>query len=107
MEDIKKVLKALFSTVGAVDKATENGIGVDDIPLFIAPVTLLPGAIEGAPGALAAFKGLDEAGRAEVLAYAKQEFNLRDEKLEAVIERALSWAAEGVNVVMDVKALIA
>ena len=107
MEEIKKVLKAFFSTVGAVDQATADGIGVEDIPLFIAPVTLLPGAVEAAPKAVEAFKALDEAGRAELLAYAKQELKLRDANLEAVIERVLAWIAEGVNVGMDVKALVA
>lgn len=105
MEAIKIVLSAFFSLIGAADKAGRNGFGLDDIPLFINPLTQLPAAFSRAQEALDAFKGLDAAGRSELLAFIKSEFDLVDDGLEEAIEATLSVIVQAYGVYEMVKAL--
>lgn len=95
MESKVKELKELVGfglSVGvAVDKslADDGKVTVSDIPKFGAPVLRAPEAIMGADKALDELRALDDAGRAELHQYAKDEFDVRDDLVEQVVEEAI------------------
>jgi len=90
VKETKEVIRFGLSLGNALRKAMEDGnINLLDALKFLPVLRELKPAIEGAKKIPAELKDLDEAEKAELLAYFKKEFELKDDELEAKVEMAL------------------
>lgn len=110
MESKVKELKELVSfglAFGmAIDKslADDGKITFGDVGNLIAPIMQAPAAFGGAQIALVELKALDEDGKKELNEFVKAEFNIADDKVEAIIEEAINMAVSGARIVALMKA---
>ena len=84
-QDAKDILKAGIS----ISNALSDGFQLGDIGSLMD----LPAAISDWSVGVENLKAniVDEAGRAEIVAYVTAEFDIPDDKLEAVIEKTIAW----------------
>lgn len=92
--ELKELLTFAFRLAKAVDDSLEDGKVnfVLDAPKFIASIMAAPKAFAGMNLVLLELEDLDETEHAELMAWVKAEFDLRDDKLEASIEDAVNLA---------------
>lgn len=93
MEGIKE-LKELVVFIGAfasaADKATQDGLGVEDIAHFVPSLMLAPEAFKGIDAAKLEVTNLDEAELLELKNAFATELDLVDDQLEGLVEEALT-----------------
>jgi hypothetical protein len=81
----------VFELAKVLEKAKEDGkIGLGDLGLFIGLLDDLGPALENTGLIPSELKSLDKAKADELLAFVKQEFDIKDDKAEAFVEKALS-----------------
>jgi len=97
IEELKDVL-AFGIDVG---EALSDGIGIEDISALFG----LPEAIAGISNVPAEIADLDEAERKELKEYVSTEFDIPDDKLEAVIEQSISVVVDLYNLYTLFKAM--
>ena len=104
VENLKKVLVATLHLANKIDEVTQDGFQP-----FSDLAALLPNLVDGvsviknAKDAWAEFKDLDEAEREEILAYVKEEFDIADDILEGVIEKALDTISAVADLVVTLR----
>lgn len=94
MKDLKEVLAVIFSLVESLESARMNDGKIDykDIPLLLDPAMKLPAAADGIENVYSQWKSATEEERAELYAWAKSDFDIANDKLEAKIEAGLNVA---------------
>jgi len=106
-DKIKKALKAVIDITEGIDEAYEDGqlslaealsIGVSAVPEGVAIWTSRQELIEE-------IKDLDEDEIADLESYVAVEFDIRNDKAEKVVEKALSFVVAGVELALAAKAL--
>jgi len=104
IENLKKVLVAAIHLADKIDDVTQDGFQIvaDSIAL-IPNIGEAVAVVKNGKDALAEYKDLDDVERAEVLAYVQIEFDLEDDKLEAVIEAAFKTIASIGDLVVKVR----
>lgn len=89
-EQAKKVLKFAVALGEAVDKSlVDNKVTVIDALNFFEPLQLAAPAFENFDQLKLEIESLDEAGKAELVQFCKDELKLADEKAEHAIEAGL------------------
>lgn len=95
MEELKKVLKLPMSLHMAFDMAKADGkIDFMDAGLLIGPAMALLPAIQAYPSAVAQWKGASEEQKKEVYDWAKAEYDIADDMVEAKVEAGVSLVLE-------------
>jgi hypothetical protein len=89
IENLKKLV-VFFAMLGsAADKATRNGLGLEDIGDFIGPLMKAPEAIEGIDKVKLEAQDLDTAEMDELKAAVAANLDLVDDELEGVVIDAI------------------
>lgn len=90
IKETKDVVRFGLSLGDALKRALEDGsINILDALKFLPVLKHLQEAIQGASKIPAELKDLDEAEKAELLAFFREEFDLSNDDLEAKIEAGL------------------
>jgi hypothetical protein len=95
-QNIKEALEFVFALAQGFEKAYSDDKKIDwlDAQYLVNSLYKMPNAIAGADQILPELKDLDEAEREDLLAFAKTEFDLTDDDLEAKIEQGLQLAVQ-------------
>lgn len=94
IKELKELLDFGLSLGMAVDKsyANDGKITLIDAALLLTPAMKAPAAFSGLDIALLELKDLDDAEKQELQEHVKASFDIADDKLEAIVEGALSVA---------------
>lgn len=105
IENLKKVVVFLALLGSAIDKSTQNGLGVDDIGNLINPLLKAPDAFAALDQAKIEAKDIDAAELQEIQKTIADALELVDKDLEKVAEKALSTLVDIYGIVQEIKAL--
>lgn len=89
IEKTKIAVAGVFALIGAVDKASQDGLSIEDAPLLMGPLAQMPaviGALKDVPNEL---DDLTAEEKAELMVFVAKEFDLVDDRLEVAIEESL------------------
>lgn len=90
IESLKSVLKLGLALGNGIGKAMEDGkVDLTDIVYLMGALQAAPAAFLAVDKVQAEAKDLDASEMAELVAYAKAEFDLADDELEKKIEKSL------------------
>ena len=103
IQETKEVVVFLAKLASAADAATRNGLGFDDIGLFITPLMDAPKALEGLDQAKMELADMDDAEVAELNKAVAEALDLADDKVEALVEKGLTCATMLYGMYMDYK----
>ncbi len=104
MNEIKEMLSFIFSLAEAIDKSVADGkISIADVPSFIDPIMKAQAAFMGLDKIKAEMQSMDEAKKAELMEWAKEEFDLENDRLEYMIENGLSIGMSLANLLFKIK----
>jgi hypothetical protein len=89
VENLKKALGLVLHLVDKIEEVTQDGWQwLKDSLALLPTLTEVPGVIKNGRAIWDEVQDLDDDERAELNAFAKQELDLEDEKVEAVVEAA-------------------
>jgi hypothetical protein len=89
IENLKKALGLVLHVVDKVDEVTRDGWQTLKDSLALLPLLVdVPGIVRNGKLTWEEFTDLDDTEREELLVFAKEELDLEDEKVEAVVEAA-------------------
>ena len=104
MTDLKELLKLAFSVGHAIDRSLADGkIGWTDAVHLVDVVRAAPAALDGISNVPAGLASMDASQKAELLAWSKAEFDLADDKLEAMVESGLQVGLHIATLVASLK----
>ena len=104
VKESKELLKFSISIGEAIDLSLDNGkIGLEDAMNFYNAVLAAGPAFDNISTVAKELSDLDEGEREELLAYAKDEFDISNDKIEAVVEEALATAMQVYKLVETVR----
>ena len=90
MEDLKKVVKFGIELGESIEASLEDGkLGIEDFGTLIKPLMGAPAALASAKAAVEQIKTLDSTQMAELCSYVEVELDLKNDKIEAVIEKSV------------------
>jgi len=91
IKETKELLDFGFKLQDAIVAASEDGtVNFADLPTFFPPLMASPKAFGGIQGVGAELVNLDAAEKEELLAFARERFEIDDEGLEMLIEDTLA-----------------
>lgn len=101
VKELKEMVSFGLSLGMAIDKslADDGKISFADVGNLIAPIMKAPAAFMGADKALEELKNLDEEGKKEMNDFVKSEFDIADDKIEAIVEECIGIAMSAAKVV--------
>jgi hypothetical protein len=102
-ENLKKVLLFAIKLSEKVDEITQDGFQWQDAVSLFPNLVDAIGVVKLAKDAYVEFLDLDEDEKNDVLAYVKAEFDIADDKLEAVVESALLVVVNVADLISVVK----
>ncbi|MCK4609470.1 MAG: hypothetical protein KAT71_08305 [Gammaproteobacteria bacterium] len=105
IKELKELVVFIAALASAADKAGQDGFGVEDMALFMAPIMKAPDAFQGLIKAKAELADLDQAEIDELNVAFAAELDLEDKDLEGMVEKALTIIAEINSIVLKVKAM--
>ena len=92
-QELKDVLAFALSVHMAYDKAKADGkIDLTDLPLAVGPIMKLLPAIDGISKVPAELKDLTDEERDALMEWAKAEYDIADDALEALVEGGIALA---------------
>jgi len=105
IKEIKELLVFIALLINASDRATKDGLGIDDIVLYMPALLKAPEAFMGMAEMNAEFNdlSLDEVKELEVLL--SKELDLVDDKLEGLVEKSLGLLVQIVALIKEIKGL--
>lgn len=105
MESVKKIAKFAVSFANSIDKSLDNNsFGLEDIPNMMEPLTLIGPAVEAVKDAREQFKAGTPEQKAELVTQIKADLDLRSDRTEEIVERALDLVVQVSEIVKLVKA---
>lgn len=106
VKETKELLKFVIGLGMALEKALADGaIGVGDLVSFWSPLMNINDALKDISLVPKELADLSEDEKAELLAYIEQEFDIGNDALEAVIEKALKAGLQAFELIQCVKKL--
>ena len=105
IKDLKEMVVFVAKVGNAVDVSAEDGIGVDDLGSFVPAFMSAPQAFEGVSEIPKEAKDLDAEEMKELQDALAKELDLKDDALEAVIEKSLAAIASIFAIAQEIKAL--
>lgn len=104
MNEIKEMLSFAFLLSSAIEKSLEDGkISIGDVPLFISPLLHAQSAFTGLDKIKEEMSVMDEVKKAELIEWLKQEFDLKHDKVENLIENGLIIGLSLSNLIFNIK----
>ena len=94
IEETKEMVGFVISLGEGVAKAVEDGFSLDDIVYFLEALTRAPAAFENMAAIPSELKDLSGEEAQALKDYIAEDFDIPNDKLEDVIERALQLAAD-------------
>lgn len=105
IKELKEVVVFLAGFASAADAATRNGLDVNDIATFMPAMMMAPAAFTGLDKAKLELGNLDQAELQELRQAVADSLDLVDDKVEALVEYALSVALSLYDLIEQFKAL--
>jgi len=105
IKESKELVEFIGALASAGDKATRDGLGYEDIALFIGPLMLAAEAFKGLEDAKLEIGELDDAEIAELREAFAAKLDLVDDQLEGLVEDGLAAAANVYSIYKKVKSL--
>jgi hypothetical protein len=90
IENLKQVIVVAANLGKQIEVAVKGGLKLIDLLGFVDDFTAIGAVIKNKEAIVAEFKDLDDAERAELLAYVKQNLDLENDGLEDKIEKSLT-----------------
>ena len=87
----------------AIENSLEGGFQLSDLGNLILPLSQLPAVIQNKEAIVEEFKDLDAAERQELLAYVGQTLDLKNDKVENIVEKGLAAAVSIIELVAAFK----
>lgn len=105
IQESKELIAFTLKLGNGLGASLEDGkLSFTDAPKFMDAMMAAPAAFQGISEVPAEMKDLDEAEKAELIAYAKTEFDIPQDKVEELVEEGLSLAIAIYNFVEKVRA---
>lgn len=105
IQNTKEMLKFIVTLGMSVDKALEDGkVSVLDLPLIMAPMSAAPAAFGDMALIPKEVSDLSAEEKAELVSYFETEFDIKDDKAEHMIEKALKLGLAVYEFIQDLKA---
>ena len=93
MKELTEILGFTVSLLEALGKSLDDGkIDFTDVTKLWEPISLAGEAIDGASKVLDEIRTMDEAKKAELMAYVQREFDIPQDEIEQKIEGGISVA---------------
>lgn len=103
-KETKEVVDLVIALAQAIEGAGEDGkVGLTDALQFIPAMIKAPSAFSDLGKLPAELKDLDEAEKAALVAYAKAELDLKDDKVEEQLELALGVGLSLAKLVLSLR----
>ena len=104
MNETKEMFKFVFLLASAIEKSRSDGKNsIADVPLFISPLLHVVAAFNGVDKIKEEMASMDEAKKAELTEWAKNEFDLDNDKVEHMIENGLVIGLSLSNLIFKIK----
>lgn len=105
IKELKEAVEFVAILASAADKATQDGLGVEDVALFLPAITLAPTAFAGLDEAKLELDDLSQDELTELKKALADKLDLADDKLEGLVEKSIGLVVEIVGLVKEVGAL--
>ena len=95
-KDLKEVLDFSLSTAMVVDESLQDGFQWTDMFSLVPVLSKLPAAIDGIENVASELEKMqaDEEGRAALINYVKETYNIDDDNAEALVEQGVRAGLE-------------
>ncbi len=103
IETLKRAINFAVGLTKQIETSGRDGWDWQDSFQFFDELLLIPGLISSGDELKAEFNDLDDAERADLLTYFKVEFDLEDDKTEAIVENALAMVLQILSLLALVK----
>ena len=87
IKETKELIGAVLTLIEESHEAAKNGIGLDDIGKFFKVAKEFPAAFEGIGEVPEEIMDLDEAEYKEICDFIKEDFDISEDDVEAVVEQ--------------------
>ena len=104
-DNLKNAVRFAVSLIKQVETSGKDGWNWKDSFSFIDELMSIPGLIASGDEIAAEFKDLSELERLELEAFFKEEFNIENDKTEAVVENAVGVVLKVLSLVSLLKPL--
>ena len=94
IKETKEVVAFAISLAEAIDASFKDGFDLSDLASFIDPVIKSVSAIDGFALVDDELADLDDAEKDELISYVQDEFDIEDDVVEEVVERAIAAIME-------------
>jgi hypothetical protein len=95
IDETKEALKFVLGLGNALGTALEDKkFSMSDLPAFMGPMMAAPAAFSGISNVPKEMGDLDDQEKADLMQFAKDEFDLADDKLEGTVEEGLALAVQ-------------
>jgi len=105
IKEIKELLVFIALLINASDKATKDGLGLEDVALFMPALLKAPEAFSGMANMGVEFKDLSMEEVKELEMVLAKELDLEDDKLEGLVEKSLGLLVQTVALIKEIKSL--
>ena len=89
IEKTKVAVAGIFALINATDRAAQNGIGIDDAPLLMGPISAMPGVLAALKDVPNELGDLNAEEKKELMDFVGEKFDIADDKLEVAIEETM------------------
>lgn len=104
MKELKELLSFVFALNDAVWKSLEDGqITFGDVVYLYETLKTAGPAIEGIDKIMAEFKNMTAEQREELMAFVREEFDLPNDTIEEIVEKAISIALDVIAFLKQIK----
>jgi hypothetical protein len=104
IEKLKQVVGLVVAFGQKIESTTADGFQVADLFQFIGEFAQIPDVVKSKDEIMAEFNDLDTTERAELTAFVENSLNLKNKKVEGIIEAAFGLAISILDVVSKIKA---
>jgi hypothetical protein len=105
IKEVKEVVEFIAVLASAADLASKDGLGLEDIGLFMPVMALAPAAFTGLDEAKLEAGNLSQQELVELKVALAEKLDLADDKLEGLIEKALGLAVSVYGFIQEVRVL--
>lgn len=102
---LKELVVFMALLASAADKSTKDGLSFEDAGNFVQPLMAAPKAFDGLDEAKMEAQDLDEEEMKELQVAVADALDLEDDKVEAVVERALAALINVYGIVKEIQAM--
>lgn len=105
IKEIKELIIFIALLINGSDKATKNGLGIDDITSFMPALLAAPQAFTGLAEMGLELKDLNVEGIKELEVLFGHQLDLEDDKLEGLVEKSIGLLVQIIALVKEIKGL--